>query len=105
MYLGPPLLTVVSPVWLRPSKQIRAPLFSTKQKRQRQWIVVKYSIIYLVIVAGLAALIALRKSPHAMPLYCTDANGVCSCAFPGSSKTQLFGVPEYLNILVMFRTF
>ena len=27
------------PVWLRPSKQIRAPLFSTKQKRQRRWIV------------------------------------------------------------------
>jgi 1,3-beta-glucan synthase len=26
-------------VWLRPSKQIRAPLFSTKQKRQRRWIV------------------------------------------------------------------
>ena len=61
------MLTIVSSVWLRPSKQIRAPLFSTKQKRQRQWIVVKYSIIYLVIVAGLAALIALRKSPHAYP--------------------------------------
>ena len=26
-------------VWLRPSKQIRPPLFSTKQKRQRRWIV------------------------------------------------------------------
>ncbi|KAH9934748.1 1,3-beta-glucan synthase component-domain-containing protein [Fomitopsis serialis] len=25
--------------WLRPSKQIRPPLFSTKQKRQRRWIV------------------------------------------------------------------
>lgn len=45
--------------WLRPSKQIRAPLFSTKQKRQRRWIVVKYTVVYLVVVAGLAALIAL----------------------------------------------
>jgi 1,3-beta-glucan synthase len=26
-------------VWLRPSKQIRAPLYSVKQKRQRRWIV------------------------------------------------------------------
>jgi len=26
-------------VWLRPSKQIRAPLYSIKQKRQRRWIV------------------------------------------------------------------
>lgn len=57
----PPSLTVVSAVWLRPSKQIRAPLFSTKQKRQRRWIVVKYSVIYLTVVAGLVALIALRK--------------------------------------------
>ncbi|KAG6897792.1 hypothetical protein C0992_010868, partial [Termitomyces sp. T32_za158] len=30
--------------WLRPSKQIRAPLFSTKQKRQRRFIVIKYTI-------------------------------------------------------------
>lgn len=26
-------------VWLRPSKQIRAPLYSIKQTRQRRWIV------------------------------------------------------------------
>jgi 1,3-beta-glucan synthase len=26
-------------VWLRPSKQIRAPLYSLKQKKQRRWIV------------------------------------------------------------------
>ncbi|KAH9951333.1 1,3-beta-glucan synthase [Amylocystis lapponica] len=45
--------------WLRPSKQIRAPLFSTKQKRQRRWIVVKYTLVYIVVVAGLAALIVL----------------------------------------------
>ncbi|KAJ7940649.1 glycosyltransferase family 48 protein [Mycena leptocephala] len=45
--------------WLRPSKQIRAPLFSMKQKRQRRWIVLKYSIVYVVVVAFLAALIVL----------------------------------------------
>ncbi|GLB34966.1 putative 1,3-beta-glucan synthase subunit FKS1 [Lyophyllum shimeji] len=45
--------------WLRPSKQIRAPLFSTKQKRQRRWIVIKYSVVYVLMVALLAALIVL----------------------------------------------
>ncbi|KAI0727239.1 1-3-beta-glucan synthase [Fomitopsis betulina] len=45
--------------WLRPSKQIRPPLFSTKQKRQRRWIVVKYTVTYFVVVAGLAALVIL----------------------------------------------
>ncbi|KAJ7273703.1 glycosyltransferase family 48 protein [Mycena haematopus] len=46
-------------LWLRPGKQIRAPLFSMKQKRQRRWIVVKYSIVYVVVVSFLAALIVL----------------------------------------------
>ncbi|GJE95140.1 glycosyltransferase family 48 protein [Phanerochaete sordida] len=45
--------------WLRPSKQIRPPLFSTKQKRQRRWIVFKYTFVYLIVVALLAALIVL----------------------------------------------
>ncbi|KAI6167030.1 glycosyltransferase family 48 protein [Pisolithus thermaeus] len=45
--------------WLRPSKQIRAPLYSTKQKRQRRWIIVKYSLLYLIVVSGLAALLVL----------------------------------------------
>ncbi|KAF9482743.1 1,3-beta-glucan synthase [Pholiota conissans] len=45
--------------WLRPSKQIRAPLFSMKQKRQRRWIVVKYTVIYVFMVALLSALIVL----------------------------------------------
>ncbi|ESK96966.1 1,3-beta-glucansynthase [Moniliophthora roreri MCA 2997] len=45
--------------WLRPSKQIRAPLFSTKQKRTRRWNVIKYSIVYVIVIATLAALIIL----------------------------------------------
>ena len=36
------LFTQSLSVWLRPSKQIRAPLFSTKQKRQRRWIVSRF---------------------------------------------------------------
>ncbi|KAF8902099.1 glycosyltransferase family 48 protein [Gymnopilus junonius] len=45
--------------WLRPSKQIRPPLFSTKQKRQRRWIVVKYTVVYIFMISLLAALIVL----------------------------------------------
>jgi len=52
----------ISPVWLRPSKQIRPPLFSTKQKRQRRWIVIKYTFVYIIMVALLASLIVLRTS-------------------------------------------
>ncbi|KAG2132504.1 glycosyltransferase family 48 protein [Suillus bovinus] len=45
--------------WLRPSKQIRAPLYSTKQKRQRRWIIIKYTLFYILVVSGLASLIVL----------------------------------------------
>jgi len=45
--------------WLRPSKQIRAPLYSLKQKRSRRNIVIKYTIVYIMIFAIFAALIAI----------------------------------------------
>ncbi|KAF8964745.1 1,3-beta-glucan synthase [Flammula alnicola] len=45
--------------WLRPSKQIRAPLYSIKQKRQRRWIIIKYGIIYILVIAFFVVLIAL----------------------------------------------
>ncbi|TFK31470.1 1,3-beta-glucan synthase [Crucibulum laeve] len=45
--------------WLRPSKQIRAPLYSIKQKRQRRWIIIKYGIVYILVIGIFAALIAL----------------------------------------------
>jgi 1,3-beta-glucan synthase len=48
-------------VWLRPSKQIRAPVYTNKQRRQRRWIVIKYGIVYVLAIAIFAALIALRK--------------------------------------------
>jgi len=45
--------------WLRPSKQIRAPLYSMKVKKQRQWIVIKYGIIYLCIAGAIVALVVI----------------------------------------------
>jgi len=48
--------------WLRPSKQIRAPLYSIKQKRQRRWIIIKYGLIYIFVIAIFAVLIALPVS-------------------------------------------
>ncbi|KAF7329987.1 1,3-beta-glucan synthase [Mycena kentingensis (nom. inval.)] len=43
--------------WLRPSKQIRAPLYSIKQRRQRRWIIIKYGIIYILVVAFIVCLV------------------------------------------------
>ncbi|KAG8836814.1 1,3-beta-D-glucan synthase [Serendipita sp. 400] len=43
--------------WLRPSKQIRAPLYSMKVRKQRRWMVIKYGLIYAVAAASFAALI------------------------------------------------
>ena len=47
--------------WLHPSRQIRAPLYSLKQKRQRRRIVIKYGIVFLFILALFVALIVIRK--------------------------------------------
>jgi 1,3-beta-glucan synthase len=43
--------------WLKPSKQIRAPLYSIKQKRQRRWIIIKYGIIYITMILLFVVLI------------------------------------------------
>ncbi|KAI0072902.1 1,3-beta-glucan synthase [Panus rudis PR-1116 ss-1] len=58
--------------WLRPSKQIRAPLYSLKQKRQRRWIVIKYGTIYVISIIIFAALIALPLAfRQALRINCT----------------------------------
>lgn len=44
--------------WLRPSKQIRKPIFSQRQKQTRRRIVFVYSIVFLLAMAALAALVA-----------------------------------------------
>ncbi|KAJ7093919.1 1,3-beta-glucan synthase [Mycena belliarum] len=55
--------------WLRPSQQIRAPVYFSKQKKQRRWIIIKYSIVYAVTVVIFIALVALplifQSSLHA----------------------------------------
>ncbi|KIY71346.1 glycosyltransferase family 48 protein [Cylindrobasidium torrendii FP15055 ss-10] len=43
--------------WLRPSKQIRAPVYSLKQKRTRRNIIVKYGMVYILAFVIFAALI------------------------------------------------
>ncbi|KAJ7792246.1 1,3-beta-glucan synthase [Mycena olivaceomarginata] len=45
--------------WLRPSQQIRAPVYFSKQKKQRRWIMIKYGIIYGLTIILFIALIAL----------------------------------------------
>jgi len=45
--------------WLRPSKQIRAPLYSMKVRKQRRWMVIKYGIVYAAAASAFAALIVL----------------------------------------------
>lgn len=45
--------------WLRPSKQIRAPLYSLKQRRQRRWIIIKYGIFYVLVIIVFVALVAI----------------------------------------------
>ncbi|TDL27758.1 glycosyltransferase family 48 protein [Rickenella mellea] len=61
--------------WLRPSKQIRAPLYSLKQKRQRRYIVIKYSIVFFLALVSFVALIALpavfRSTIHLNCSLCT----------------------------------
>jgi len=45
--------------WLSPSKHIRQPIFSYKQRSQRRIIIVKYGILYALVFAFFAALIVL----------------------------------------------
>ncbi|KAF9078383.1 1,3-beta-glucan synthase [Rhodocollybia butyracea] len=63
--------------WLRPSKQIRAPLYSFKQKRQRRWIIIKYGGLYVLVIAVFVALIAIpaifRSSLH---INCSICNSI-----------------------------
>ncbi|CAE7199079.1 unnamed protein product, partial [Rhizoctonia solani] len=45
--------------WLRPSQQSRPPLYSTKQKRWRRKLVIKFTIVFYLVFITFAALIAL----------------------------------------------
>jgi len=45
--------------WLRPSKQIRAPLYFSKQKIQRRRTIIKYGTIYAIVIICFVVLLAL----------------------------------------------
>ncbi|QRW07539.1 beta-1,3-glucan synthase [Ceratobasidium sp. AG-Ba] len=63
--------------WLRPSKQIRAPLYSIKQKRQRRKIIAKYGLVFFFSAAVFVGLIAgpamFREHIH---FNCTFCNSI-----------------------------
>lgn len=48
--------------WLRPNRQIRAPIWSYKVKAQRRKIIIKYGLLYALVFAFFAALIVLPVS-------------------------------------------
>ncbi|KAJ7598329.1 hypothetical protein C8J56DRAFT_913657 [Mycena floridula] len=54
--------------WLRPSKQICAPLYSMKQSNQRRAIIIKYGTVYVLALTFFILMIALpaafRTSLH-----------------------------------------
>ncbi|KAG9065668.1 1,3-beta-D-glucan synthase [Linnemannia hyalina] len=43
--------------WLRPSKQIRAPIFSAKLRAQRRWTVLGYGLLFIIVAAVFVLLI------------------------------------------------
>ncbi|KAF9238943.1 glycosyltransferase family 48 protein [Melanogaster broomeanus] len=45
--------------WLRPSKQIRAPLYNLNQKKRRRWIIIKYGTVYVTVILVFTALVVL----------------------------------------------
>ncbi|KAF8911358.1 1,3-beta-glucan synthase [Mucidula mucida] len=50
--------------WLRPSKQIRAPVYSLKQRKTRHKIIVKYGLLFIAVIVLFAVLIALPVVFH-----------------------------------------
>jgi len=45
-------------LWLWPSDQIRVSLFSVRQERKRRWIMIKYSIAFLLVAGVFVTLLA-----------------------------------------------
>lgn len=111
-----PLSHILLTVWLRPSKQIRAPLFSTKQKRQRRWIV---SLLYFCLNTCLTKHLHIRLSSTRYSTLSWSRSwwlwSLCvrfqsyslrsrmlstprySCFVPWSHYAQLLSVSEYLK--------
>ncbi|KAJ6481812.1 glycosyltransferase family 48 protein [Mycena sanguinolenta] len=83
--------------WLRPSQQIRAPVYYSKQKKQRRWIMIKYGIIYGLTVVLFVALIALRKRTNLIDLLFVLIICALSHYFPIHTTFQLYGLPHHLK--------
>lgn len=99
-------ITDFATVWLRPSKQIRAPLYSLKQKKQRRWIVsvfeswqaskgcsyipqiIKYGTVYVIVIVIFTALIVLRESLSLL-VHCLFIDALSSCRLPQQNSFQL----------------
>jgi hypothetical protein len=84
--------------WLRPSKQIRAPLYSLKQKRTRRWIVIKYGVLYAAVILVFAALIVIRKCPSSLVSVFRVLIGARSCRLPQAHQGALHDMSGLLSI-------
>lgn len=65
-------LRLTHTVWLKPSNQIRSPVFSIKQRALRRSIIIRYSILYGCVFAFFAALIVIPLVfSHSITLSCS----------------------------------
>ena len=101
-------------VWLRPSKQIRPPLYSIKQKKQRRWIVsihyltslliwgfpqiIKYGSIYVSMILLFVVLIALRKPPSNFLRVKSWLTITYSRCFPEQDTVLLLHMQQHIMI-------
>jgi len=50
--------------WLRPSKQIRPPLYGQRQKQKRRWIIITYGSLYAAVITVFVVLLAIPVILH-----------------------------------------
>ncbi|KAI0034779.1 1,3-beta-glucan synthase [Vararia minispora EC-137] len=63
--------------WLRPSKQIHAPIYNIKVRKQRRAIILKYTPIYFFVLAVFVALVAVPPILHqVIDLHCSLCNSL-----------------------------
>lgn len=82
--------SLLSPsVWLAPNKQIRAPIYSFKQRTQRRKIVATYSLLYALVIAFFAALIAVPFVLRGHLDFSADARTWMYVSFPSALLSSL----------------
>lgn len=77
------------PVWLRPSKQIRSPIFSFKQRALRRKIIFKYGVLYACVFAFFAALIVLPVSRLSRFVFVRRDSALTFFFFPPLARSSL----------------